>query len=155
MWTIFANKTSKKLRSASIIGGDSWKTKISKEQLEYFLQNGFSAIASMLGVSLQTVRRRLTEFGLSVRCYYTPRWQIISWTRVSVKYCTNFQLRIQACRRWAAKAWHKSNASQNPKCHAPRRPTRCGLTLVACYSSQDIQRPGPSRCRWMKQIHLL
>ena len=45
---------------------------IGKEQLEYFLQHGFTGpdIAAMLGVSLRTVRRRISNFGLSIRGLY-------------------------------------------------------------------------------------
>ena len=46
---------------------------IGKEQLEYFLQHGFTGpdIAAMLGVSLRTVRRRISNFGLSIRGLYS------------------------------------------------------------------------------------
>ena len=42
---------------------------LSEEQLEHLLHLGFdcSVIASILGISLRTVRRRMNEFGLSVR----------------------------------------------------------------------------------------
>ena len=47
--------------------------KISKEQIQYFLQNGFTGpdIANMFGVSLRTVRRRMQTFRLSTRDLYT------------------------------------------------------------------------------------
>ena len=46
---------------------------IHKEQLEHLLHLNFacSKIASMLGVSLRTVRRRMTEYGLSVSSLYS------------------------------------------------------------------------------------
>ncbi len=49
------------------------KFHVSSEQLEHLLKIGLncSSIASLLGVSLRTVRRRMSEFGLSVREYYT------------------------------------------------------------------------------------
>jgi len=49
------------------------KFHVSFEQLEHLLKIGLncSSIASLLGVSLRTVRRRMSEFGLSVREYYT------------------------------------------------------------------------------------
>ena len=41
---------------------------ISKEQLSYFIDNGFKIkdISSMLGVSVRTVERRISSFGLSI-----------------------------------------------------------------------------------------
>lgn len=49
------------------------KFDVSVEQLEHLLHIGLncSSIASSLGVSLRTVRRRMTEHGLSVRALYT------------------------------------------------------------------------------------
>lgn len=46
---------------------------VTKEQLEYFLSMGFRyrKVAEMLGVSLRTVRRRMTEYGLSVGDLYS------------------------------------------------------------------------------------
>ena len=46
---------------------------LSKAQLESLLEEGFSVpdISSILGVSVSTVRRRMNEFGLSVRQMYT------------------------------------------------------------------------------------
>jgi hypothetical protein len=46
---------------------------VNYEQLEYLLQQGFHVpvIASMLGISTRTVRRRLTEFGLSSRATFS------------------------------------------------------------------------------------
>ena len=46
---------------------------IPEEHLEYLLNIGFSCpgIADVLGVSLSTVRRRMTEFGLSVTALYS------------------------------------------------------------------------------------
>ena len=48
------------------------KFDISSEQLEHLLHIGLScpSIASILGVSLRTVRRRMTEYGLSVQVMY-------------------------------------------------------------------------------------
>ena len=44
-----------------------------REQLLYFIENGFSCnmISSMLGVSLSTTRRRLSEYVLSIRQTYS------------------------------------------------------------------------------------
>jgi len=49
------------------------KFHISFEQLEHLLKIGLncSTIASLLGVSLRTIRRRMSDFGLSVRERYT------------------------------------------------------------------------------------
>ena len=49
------------------------KFDISKEQLEHLLDLHFSCpkIAYLLGVSLRTVRRRMTEYGLSVSALYS------------------------------------------------------------------------------------
>ena len=46
---------------------------ISLEQLTYLIENKFSVpqIADMLGVSIRTVRRRMTEFGLSITAQYS------------------------------------------------------------------------------------
>ena len=46
---------------------------IPREQLAYLLENRFTCpqIAEVLGVSLRTVRRRMTEYGLTSRMYYT------------------------------------------------------------------------------------
>ena len=46
---------------------------ISREQLQYLLQNGFTGpqIAEMLSVSLSTVRRRMREFNVSVKDLYS------------------------------------------------------------------------------------
>ena len=48
------------------------KLAINKEQLEYLLNLGFSCprIAAVIGVSLSTVRRRMTEYGMSVTALY-------------------------------------------------------------------------------------
>ena len=54
-----------------VFSGDRGRSRynITEEQLEYFLDFGFTAteISAMLGVSEPTVRRRLQEFGLSSR----------------------------------------------------------------------------------------
>ena len=49
------------------------KLNITQEQLEYLLQLGFSCpkIALLLGVGLSTVRRRMADFGLSVKALYS------------------------------------------------------------------------------------
>lgn len=49
------------------------KFAISEEQLQHLLQLGFDCptVASVLGVSLRTVRRRMSEFGLSISSLYT------------------------------------------------------------------------------------
>ena len=48
------------------------KLDVSVEQLEHLLNIGLNCpIASLLGVSLRTIRRRMSEFGLSVRARYT------------------------------------------------------------------------------------
>ncbi len=46
---------------------------VSSEQVEYLLSIGFSCpdIASVIGVSLSTIRRRMTQSGLSVRALYS------------------------------------------------------------------------------------
>ena len=46
---------------------------IKPEQLEYLLHLGFqcSKIAEVMGVSLSTIRRRMSEFGLSVTALYS------------------------------------------------------------------------------------
>lgn len=46
---------------------------ISEEQLTYLMDNNFTVpqIANMLGVSVRTVRRRMTDHGLSIRSHYS------------------------------------------------------------------------------------
>ncbi len=46
---------------------------ISEEQLIFLIENNFSVphIANMLGVSVRTVRRRMTDYGLSIRRQYS------------------------------------------------------------------------------------
>ena len=46
---------------------------ISREQLEYLLHLGFSCpqVALVMGVSLSTVRRRMSEYGLSITALYS------------------------------------------------------------------------------------
>jgi hypothetical protein len=47
---------------------------ITREQIEYFIDYGFKAgeIATLLGVSVATVRRRLQDFELSTSVCFTP-----------------------------------------------------------------------------------
>lgn len=49
------------------------RLEVKQEQLEYLLHLGFKCpkIAEVLGVSLSTVRRRMSEFGLSVSALYS------------------------------------------------------------------------------------
>ena len=49
------------------------KLDIKREQLEYLLNMGFKCpkIAEVMGVSLSTIRRRMSEFGLSVTALYS------------------------------------------------------------------------------------
>ena len=46
---------------------------VTSEQLQYFLGHGFTVpiIAKMLGVSVRTVRRRMTDFGLNSRARFS------------------------------------------------------------------------------------
>ena len=46
---------------------------ISEEQLSFLIENNFTVpqIANMLGVSIRTVRRRMTDHGLSIRRQYS------------------------------------------------------------------------------------
>ena len=46
---------------------------VKQEQLEYLLDLGFNCpkVAEVLGVSLSTIRRRMSEFGLSVTALYS------------------------------------------------------------------------------------
>ena len=46
---------------------------ITKEQIEYLLHIGFSCskVADVIGVSLSTIRRRMTEYGLTVHALYS------------------------------------------------------------------------------------
>ena len=58
-----------------IFSGAAGRPKIclTREILEYFIGNGFSAtqVAMLTHVSLSTVRRRMSEFGLSIRSLYS------------------------------------------------------------------------------------
>ncbi|VDI12393.1 Hypothetical predicted protein, partial [Mytilus galloprovincialis] len=53
----------------AVDGNGHFKFSISKEQLEYLVKYGFTApmMSDVLGISESTVRRRLREFGLSLR----------------------------------------------------------------------------------------
>ena len=57
------------LRSA----GGRPKFDITERQIEYFLEMDFTApeMAEMLGVSVRTIRRRMSEYGLTIRASYT------------------------------------------------------------------------------------
>lgn len=46
---------------------------VSPHQLSFLIENGFSVpqISNMIGVSIRTVCRRMSEFGLSVRAQYS------------------------------------------------------------------------------------
>lgn len=46
---------------------------VSLQQLFFLVENGFSVpqISDMIGVSVRTVRRRVSEFGLSIRAQYS------------------------------------------------------------------------------------
>ena len=57
----------------TIISRGRPKFAVCEQQLQHLLQLGFDCptIASVLGVSLRTVRRRMSEFGLSVSSVYT------------------------------------------------------------------------------------
>ena len=46
---------------------------VPEEQLEFLVGLGFSTvnIASLIGVSESTIKRRLSDFGISIRCSYT------------------------------------------------------------------------------------
>ena len=50
-------------------------TCITKEQIEYLLHIGFSCskvlLADVIGVSLSMIRRRMTEYGLTVHVLYS------------------------------------------------------------------------------------
>jgi hypothetical protein len=49
------------------------KFNIAKEQMEFLLERGFSLpdVAKILGVSLRTIERRLKDFNLSARIFYS------------------------------------------------------------------------------------
>lgn len=55
-----------------IYGSGRPKFVICEDQLRYFLNNCFTAmdIASMLGVSIRTIRRRMATIGLNLSNYY-------------------------------------------------------------------------------------
>lgn len=65
------------------------KLDISQEQLEKLLEMQFDCpkIAKLLGVSLSTIRRRMTEYGLSVKsCYSTLSDQELDQLVLQLKY---------------------------------------------------------------------
>ena len=70
---------------------------ITKQQLEYFLDFGFTAtgISAMLGVSEPTIRRRLQEFGLSNRNFTTISDAALDGIVVHT-HCTPFGERFKA-----------------------------------------------------------
>lgn len=61
--------------TVSISGEDMGRPRfeVLREQLVYLIENGFSCvqISEMTGVSLRIVRRRMSEYGLSIRQTYT------------------------------------------------------------------------------------
>lgn len=69
------NQPTHGFRPAKLRSGDrgrpSWD--ISHEQLQYLLEFSFtvSEIAHLFGVSYRTIRRRMTDYGLSVRMHYS------------------------------------------------------------------------------------
>ena len=62
---------------------------VSYEQLLFLIENGFSVpqIADMIGVSVRTVRRRMTEFGLAIRARYSL---IVNWIQLFRKFKSIF-----------------------------------------------------------------
>ena len=73
---------------------------ITREQLEYFVQNGFKAtdIAGMFCVSVKTVHRRLQENGMSIRDSYAKLTEHGNWMTLLQIFCMNFPtLDIKAC----------------------------------------------------------
>ena len=62
---------------ASLLVGENMvgrpRLDVSKEQLEYLLSMGFSGpqISTAIGVSLSTIRRRMTQYGLNISSLYT------------------------------------------------------------------------------------
>ena len=72
---------------------------ISLEQLSYLIENRFSVpqIAGMLGISIRTVRRRMTEFGLSITAQYSVLSdqeldEIVQMIRQQFPMCENKQM---------------------------------------------------------------
>ena len=65
-------------------------------QLAYLLENRFtcSQIANILGISLRTVRRRMTEFSLATRMYYTDEQldEIVCEIQHAFPTCGNSQM---------------------------------------------------------------
>ena len=82
-----------------VFNGDRGRPRynITKQQLEYFLDFGFTAtgISAMLGVSEPTIRRRLQEFGLSNRNFTTISDAALDGIVVHT-HCTPFGKRFEA-----------------------------------------------------------
>lgn len=72
---------------------------VSLEQLSILIENGFSVpqIPDMVGVSVRTIRRRMTEFGLSIRAQYstisdTELDRIVREVQTQFPMCGNRQM---------------------------------------------------------------
>ena len=72
---------------------------VSHEQLSILIENGFSVpqIADMVGVSVRTIRRRMSEFGLSIRAQYstisdTELDRIVHEVQTQFPMCGNRQM---------------------------------------------------------------
>ncbi len=73
--------------------------KIPVEQLQYLIENGFSVpeLAEIIGVSIRTVRRRMSDFGLSIRAQYslitdTELDALVSEIQLQFPMCGNRQM---------------------------------------------------------------
>ncbi len=83
--------------SAGVVGRPSYI--ISHEQLSFLIENGFTVpqISDMIGVSIGTVRRRMVEFGLSIRARYSQLTDnelddIVHGIQVEFPFCGNRQM---------------------------------------------------------------
>ena len=72
---------------------------ISPNQLSFLIENGFSVpqMADMIGVSVRTVQRRMSEFGLSIRAQYsaitnTELDRLVSEFQIQFPLCGNRQM---------------------------------------------------------------
>ena len=80
-----------------LVGRPSFQ--VSPDQLSFLVENGFSVpqMADMIGVSVRTIRRRMSEFGLSIQAQYSTITnseldRIVSEIQAQFPLCGNRQM---------------------------------------------------------------
>ena len=77
-----------------LVGRPSFE--VSSDQLSFLVENGFSVpqMADMIGVSVRTIRRSMSEFGLSIRAQYSNSEldRIVSEMQAQFPLCSTRQM---------------------------------------------------------------